>query len=230
MNNMNKKLDKQYFSLVELMVVLAVIAILFSLLLPSLAKSRKKARQASCVANMHQLGIAETQFAFDNDNTHLIRNDKSYPYGQHDGWKFLLAPYVGVNDISVHDFAGQGVFKCPSSILKYSNERYNGSLGFNTHMGQYNSNTDEYTRVKITQVEVPSETVLIADAYGENDGRAWIDNQLFHSSNNPQWIGRRHNNGINVQWVDGHTSWKSSAALNAGVNGLVDYYYLPTKE
>ena len=227
---MDKKLDKTYFSLVELMVVVAIIAILASFLVPSLAKSRKKARQVTCVSNMHQLGIAEMQYALNNDNTHLLKRVTGNPYGQHDGWKFLLAPYVGVDDISDHDFAGQGVFKCPSSILKYANERYNGSLGFNGLMGDYNSNRDEYTRVKIAQVAVPSETVLIADAYGENDGRAWIDNQLFHSSKSPQWIGRRHNNGINVQWVDGHTSWKSSAALNAGKNGLPDYYYLPMKK
>jgi len=46
------------FTLVELLVVMAIIACLVSLLLPSLATVRAKADTMKCVGNMRQIGVA----------------------------------------------------------------------------------------------------------------------------------------------------------------------------
>ncbi|MBX3358212.1 MAG: DUF1559 domain-containing protein [Phycisphaeraceae bacterium] len=51
------------FTLIELLVVVAVIAILISLLLPALRHAREAARQAKCLSNQRQIGLALTMYA-----------------------------------------------------------------------------------------------------------------------------------------------------------------------
>jgi prepilin-type N-terminal cleavage/methylation domain-containing protein/prepilin-type processing-associated H-X9-DG protein len=54
------------FTLVEMMVVVAVIAILASLLLPAIAKSKSKALRIKCVSNLRQVGQAFILYADDH--------------------------------------------------------------------------------------------------------------------------------------------------------------------
>jgi len=97
------------FTLIELLVVIAIIAILAAILFPVFAKVREKARQASCVSNEKQIGLAIMQYVQDNDekfgyvdNAGSVASRAAVDYRR---WQDAIFPYV----------KSTGVFRCPDS-------------------------------------------------------------------------------------------------------------------
>jgi len=66
---LNKNRGKRIaFTLIELMIVIAIIAILASVLVPNFAKSREKAKLEACKANLKGIAIAVNLYMQDNNN------------------------------------------------------------------------------------------------------------------------------------------------------------------
>jgi len=72
---------KRGFTLIELLVVISIIALLLSILMPSLSLAKQKASGVVCLSNEKQLSLAWTLFASDNDDEIVDgQPDQSAPY------------------------------------------------------------------------------------------------------------------------------------------------------
>ena len=110
-------MHRRAFTLIELLVVIAIIAILAAILFPVFAQAREKARQAACLSNLKQLGLAFLMYTQDYDECLPDRRDLKNtlgfrPWGvawppsdPRGGWaEVVLEPYI----------KNKAVWRCPS--------------------------------------------------------------------------------------------------------------------
>jgi prepilin-type processing-associated H-X9-DG protein len=107
---------------VELLIVVAIIAVLTGLILPVITQAREKGRQVSCTMNLRQLGMGIAMYRDDFDMRYPVTAiQKTYREDQREGfieWARLVYPYLRhgatlLPDSPLERFS-QGVFHCPN--------------------------------------------------------------------------------------------------------------------
>jgi prepilin-type N-terminal cleavage/methylation domain-containing protein/prepilin-type processing-associated H-X9-DG protein len=195
------------FALIELLTVIAIIAILAAILFPVFATVRETARRTSCMSNMRQLGIAALAYAQDNDE----QLPSAYSVGWMAGWctdftwRQRILPYVKNTDI----------YACPSGKRARGLKCWNGATI--PYLGHYGANVYWGYRAAtpLALFSAPAETYLM----GENEESDWVvlpDRGPCNTewSTTTGWVSRRHSKGSNWTFADGHAKWVAANATD----------------
>jgi prepilin-type N-terminal cleavage/methylation domain-containing protein/prepilin-type processing-associated H-X9-DG protein len=228
---------RRAFTLIELLVVIAVIAILAALLFPVFAQARDKARQASCLSNLRQIGMAVRMYMQDNDGQcflhHLYDADVSsngpvISLEPEKPWTVIFAPYV----------RNRAVFYCPSDPVARTRTQaldlaaYGqlelpelergapGTIAAESYLlnSLLTHQTRQYGRFNEARFDgiagslvIMSERNAQARNLEENQPMEYIQDDYDIWNGAPQlaeWIARRrHGDGGNYLYLDGHAKW-----------------------
>ncbi len=103
MRSTDEPREHRAFTLIELMVVVAIIAVLIAILVPSLGRARQQAYQVKCMAKLHGIGLGIFYYVQDPANGNGFLPN----LGLSGLWASQVAPYLKPQ-------RGGGLFRCPS--------------------------------------------------------------------------------------------------------------------
>lgn len=237
---MNEHRPHRGFTLLELLVVMAIVAILAALLLPAFSRVKESARATVCKSNLRQFGIGLSLYTEDHGYypphayrpTDLATGPRfQVLFIDTYGWPGYLLPYLSGN---------RNIFRCPTRRFEFdwpTNRTPNGyefpfnlgsigvpwSYGYNglnikqarggfyTH-GGFGLSPMAYAGLSATQVTSPADMIAIGDSDGDGFGDGMISFMRPRLGLPPDFPpGGVHKKGANVVFCDGHVEWQKQA-------------------
>ena len=207
-------LEMKKFTLVELLVVVAIISILLSIFLPSLNKSREIAKMAVCLSNLKTCGVGNQLYANEYDGWAVAQWQTATNYPR---WSQIepFRNYVGWNKPNVKNWHIPNESACPKGVEK--------KLALGTNDTSDNGNAIKayysYEHVAIfgsrsyrgMKLEWLNEPALLGNA-----ADVWIATRVSKNS-----MDARHNGKANFLFFDGHVK---AIFSNFSLVGLGRYF------
>lgn len=225
------RIKRSAFTLVELLIVIAIVSLLAAILFPVFGRARENARRSSCQSNLKQITLGIKQYSQDYDEKFPL--GPNFPEDNTDfttGWAATVQPYV----------KNLQVYHCPSD-KKPSSENpkdegyidywYNAALSWNGLFGSLG--TANY-RTGVSEAALANSPLTIMLGEGNN---AEYSKSAFRTNGctvagqgsdnapglnkcdtttylvNGQGIAggqRKHFSGLNLAFSDGHVKWFKS--------------------
>ncbi len=200
------------FTLLELLVAIAIVAVLAGLVVTAVRSLRAKSAQVECTSNLRQWGTALGLYMAEHDGLIPRRGQgrqKVQTIDRPDDWFNSLPPYFNLPPYS--ELAAQGrkpkpgehsVFVCPEA-------KDNGAPNFLAYAMNFYLSPWDIDQQSIQQMAHPEQTVFMADGPGGYCSTV--------PSANENSVQARHSGRANLAFLDGHVQSYAGSYLGCGV-------------
>lgn len=221
-------MKKRFFTLIELLIVIAIIAMLAGMLLPALHNAKGYAKAIQCMSNQKQVMMLLNVYASDCNKSVLLKMGPP----TNATWSLILENngYLKNYDILMDNSMPPFTWKISSFALRYS-QTY-GVRRYNTVSTSYDPcgalqvppgcTTDGWpTIIYLSRVLSPSTFFLISDSWVGTGPYQYFG--IYTTSGGNALIKAPHNKKASVGFVDGHVEGMKARQLkDLGVNVYYD--------
>jgi len=217
--------ERRAFTLVELLVVVAIIAVLAAMLLPALARAKEAGKRTLCGSNLRQIQMAFVLYAQDYTDDLPNTGDPFLWMGRR--WRWVVQPYLSfggrnsnASDPNASTNFTPGTLVCPSdetATASYDATSYGytasayfsaDSINAMTTANLYAANPFPCVSRRTTDCRSPARKALAAE---------WLSNHSAEKVTWWVWGGSRL-----YAFADGHVAYLAARGIHPAVNALPD--------